>query len=310
MRNRIEYIDIAKGLTMLMVVFVHTNAEVSSNSLFLQQINDFIMSFFMPAFFVYSGMFVKKEKWNEFFAKKGKTLLIPLLFFYLLGYAFSAVIAHVGVMSLHNDFKWTNVFNIFCSKTFSNGALWFLAALFIGLTIVQVSYRISSNFIRYMVLLCFAIIGMTWNVFIPYRMPFYADSGCYSIGFLVAGHLLMKSLKWQVLNRNVKSLLIFAVSFIIVFLLQDNKASMMMATWHGNLFLAWAVGVSGAIMVLAFSALLKDNKLFAYIGKNSIVVLCVHFFLIKPVVIFFGGASYWCLFVPVKLSNGSFWVSD
>lgn len=69
MNPRIEYVDIAKGLTMLMVVFVHTNAEVLSNSLFLQQINNFFMSFFMPAFFVYSGMFVRKETWNGFFVK-------------------------------------------------------------------------------------------------------------------------------------------------------------------------------------------------------------------------------------------------
>lgn len=289
MQSRIEYIDIAKGLTMLMVVFVHTNAEITSNSLLLQQINNFIMSFFMPAFFVYSGMFVKKEKWDDFFVKKGKTLLIPLLFFYFLGYAFSAIVAHAGVMSLHNDFKWTNVFNIFCSKTFSNGALWFLAALFVGLTIVQVCYRINCKFIRYMALLCFAIIGMTWNVFIPYRMPFYADSGCYAVGYLMIGNLLMKSLKVTKFDRNVKSLLIFAISFIIVFLLQDNKASMMMATWHGNLFLSWCVGLCGAIMVLAFSALLKENRFFAYIGKNSIVVLCVHFFFIKPVVRILGG---------------------
>lgn len=289
MNRRIKYVDIAKGLTMLMVVFVHTNAEVRSNSLFLQQINNFIMSFFMPAFFVYSGMFVRKETWNGFFVKKAKTILVPLFFFYLLGYVFSAIIAHIGTLSLHNDFRWTNVFNIFCSKTFSNGALWFLSALFIGLTIVQVCYRIRSNFIRYMVLVLFALIGMTWNTFIPYRLPIYADSGCYSVGYLVLGHMLMKSLKIIKLDRNIKSFIIFGLSFMLVFLLQANKASMMMATWHGNMFLSWVVGFCGAIMVLAFSSLLKDNRLLAYIGKNSIVVLCVHCFFIKPVVKIFGG---------------------
>lgn len=274
---------------MLMVVFVHTNAEVSSNSLFINKINNFITSFFMPVFFVYSGMFVRKETWKEFLVKKSETLLIPLFSFYLLGYVFAAIFSHIGMMRLHNDFLWTNIFNIFCSKTFSIGALWFLAALFVGLTIVQFCYRIGNSSIRFMILLLFALIGMTWNVFMPYRMFFYADSGCYSVGFLVVGHLLMKSLKKTRLDRNVESLLILTVSFIIVFLLQNNKASMMMATWHGNLFLSWVVGVCGAILVLAFSALLKNNKLFAYIGKNSIVVLCVHFFFIKPVVRILGG---------------------
>lgn len=289
MNNRIEYIDIAKGLTMLMVVFVHTNAEVHSDSATLQCVNNFIMAFFMPAFFVYSGMFIKKEKWGDFFVKKSKTLLVPLMFFYLLGYLFSAVVAQVGIVSLHNEFVWTNIFNIFLSKTFSNGSLWFLAALFVGLAIVQACLRISNCVVRYMALGVFAVVGMLWNTLFSCRMPFYADSGCYAMGFLVVGHLLMNVLKAKDLVRDKKTLLVFLMSFLVVFSLQENKSSMMVATWHGNLVLSWVVGICGAIMTLTFSALVKECKFLAYVGKNSIVVLCVHFFFIKPMVKILGG---------------------
>lgn len=291
MNSRIDYIDIAKGLTMLMVVFVHTYAEAQYNSVVLQNVNNFIMAFFMPAFFVYSGMFVRKEKWRDFFAKKSKTLLVPLLFFYLLGYLFSAVVAHVGMMRLHNEFAWTNIFNIFFSKTFSNGALWFLAALLVALTIVQACLRIPNVVFRYMALITFAIIGMSWNTMFQYRLPFYVDSGCYAVGYLLVGHLLIRVLKCNEFVRDKKTSVVFLLTFLVVLSLQENKSSMMVATWHGSPVLSLLVGTCGAIMTLAFSALIQECKFLSFVGKNSIIVLCVHFFFIKPVIKFLGGVK-------------------
>lgn len=284
MNKRLDYIDIAKGACMMMVIYVHSLAEFSSAANgWRYQINDFIMSFFMPAFFFLSGVFVKREAWGTFLKKKCKTLLVPFLVFYVLGFIFSYVASNLPGVSLHNEFSWLNILNVFYSKTFSNGALWFLIALFWALLLYQCVLRVSSPCLQLFLLGFIVVWGYSWETIFGFKLPLYLGSGMAATLFVFLGSLMKVPIKegcW--LARRWMPWSLFLITLILVILLKDNKASMMIVSWHGYLVLAWIVGILGSVMLLAFGAISQNMKTIRYFGENSIVALCVHFFFIKP----------------------------
>lgn len=58
---RIEYIDITRGLAMLLVILGHCNMFIDA------PLNKFILSFHMPLFFFISGIFAKSTSNKELF---------------------------------------------------------------------------------------------------------------------------------------------------------------------------------------------------------------------------------------------------
>ena len=75
--KRIEYIDIAKGLGIILVVIGHCiDGKTFPGT--------WISSFHMPLFFILSGMCFNASRYTSlipFFYKRFKTLFLPLLFF-------------------------------------------------------------------------------------------------------------------------------------------------------------------------------------------------------------------------------------
>lgn len=82
MRNqRIQWIDSAKGFGILLVVYAHL-FEFGTSLIYL---------FHMPLFFILSGITFREESLTDCLIKKGRSLLLPLLYllFCLFHYAFS-----------------------------------------------------------------------------------------------------------------------------------------------------------------------------------------------------------------------------
>ena len=77
--NRIEFIDLAKGICILLVVVGHVGVNIAIPGL---------ESVRMPLYFILSGLFFKSYGGvKNFLIKKINKILIPFLFFYLLGYS-------------------------------------------------------------------------------------------------------------------------------------------------------------------------------------------------------------------------------
>lgn len=86
-KKRIEYIDLAKGVCILLVVFAHIHPDLTRYSWGI-----FFDSFRMPLYFFLSGIFFKRYSGiQEFAIKKINNLIIPLLFFYAFAYLYDAV---------------------------------------------------------------------------------------------------------------------------------------------------------------------------------------------------------------------------
>lgn len=114
--KRILWLDVAKALAMIAVVFSHEFSSIKPLVLLCN-------SFMLPLFFMCSGFCLSPGKYGiaEYFKRKARVLLLP---YFLLGLTVSLL--HVGVNGIDGVLK--NIIN----NLFSWQTLWFLPVLFIA----------------------------------------------------------------------------------------------------------------------------------------------------------------------------------
>jgi len=145
-KGRIEFVDLAKGFCILLVVLHHFQFELDITL----PIDGTYLIFFMPLFYLLSGMFFKTySSWQIFLLRKVNTLLIPFLFFYLttsvllpnfahfvLGALMERSAAGLGLKSLY-AFIWP--------EQYFNNPIWFIWSLFLLNLLFYFFYRISGG---------------------------------------------------------------------------------------------------------------------------------------------------------------------
>lgn len=81
-KERLHYIDVFKGICIMLVVIHHSplalNGGFAPSGTFLWLLNNFIIAFFMPAFFVATGYCSNFSKpFKIFLWQNVKSILIP-----------------------------------------------------------------------------------------------------------------------------------------------------------------------------------------------------------------------------------------
>lgn len=124
--KRIEWIDLAKGMAIFLMVCGHTSIPSS--------LSNWIWSFHMPLFFIVSGMLFSPYNYPsfaDFLKKRCRTLLLPWLVFTVVTVCYSPTESLHLLAGCHNLF-----------------ALWFLPVLFLtelmGFYIVKIRFRGAS----------------------------------------------------------------------------------------------------------------------------------------------------------------------
>ena len=94
MEKRLDYIDVAKGLAIILVVFGHASGQMIGTTFFEEHLRlqwEIIFSFVMPLFFIISGSFQRKRFKSPDFNHKAfviKAVSSTLLPFYSLSLLF------------------------------------------------------------------------------------------------------------------------------------------------------------------------------------------------------------------------------
>ena len=200
-KSRIEFIDLAKGFCILIVVFFHISRALEVS----YPLDELTSKIRMPLYYILSGLFFKEyENFGGFLKRKTNKLIIPFLFAYIcisspymfykdysLGLPLSSIANHILLGVYH--------------KNFINMVIWFLLSLFITsiffYLIVIVSKRFGERKVMMLILLSLAI-GFV-GVLLAYsrtRLPLYLDTSLtatplYSLGYILNKHsnILRKS---------------------------------------------------------------------------------------------------------------------
>lgn len=291
MSKRVEYIDVAKGIGILLVVLGHNKLTSSDYPLLLQ----IIYSFHMPLFFLLSGVFFKPDYgfW-ELAKRRFRTLLLPfittLLFLYLGSGFFS-------------NMSWDIIIRRLAKATYAGVTtldwvpLWFLPHLFL---VVMFSYlfikliydRLPALWMRLLLLLALLGIGVYFIAafrdfdltllgrhFKIWGLPWSADILPITAAFFVLGYELFRTVPeetfsrwWLLLGATV---LFFGLNLAFPYVLNFY------ARRYDSFIVVTIEALAGITMTLCISKWLEMHRgplftAFQYLGNASIIILLFH----------------------------------
>lgn len=181
--NRIESVDILKGIAILTVVIGHSG--------FGSYISKYLASFHMQVFFLLSGLLYRPKKYQCFgdlFKRKARTILVPYCFFAAITIVLCAI---VSVVTHSNPYDFPNCLLglIWSNRSIFpvTGGIWFLQCLFWVEIVFWLIESHTSSKILFGTILLFAILAYVQSQSSIY-LPFAMDSALGAIVFYAIGY--------------------------------------------------------------------------------------------------------------------------
>lgn len=281
--NRIEWIDAAKGIAIILVVINHTH----NPNPFLAKI---ISSFHLPLFFIISGYLFNSEKYITNFVALVKNRFSRLLVPYFI---WSCIYCSIIIIFSHPSFsKVTNI--LFMSVLYgtgtnpgthvphniiSIGSLWFLPCLFCSEIIfwflLKSTINLKSSY-KNLFFGLFAYIGafigakiffLPWSLDIALLVPIFLFCGYKA----KQNNLLIKNINWKF---SILLLILWGIDILQGGISINNRE-------YHNLLFSISGAMAASILILNLVHLLSTKyksfcKIFSYIGAQSMLILCVH----------------------------------
>lgn len=269
--SRIEWIDLAKGFCIILVVLYHVSKMLGvTYPLWVQ-----LSAFRMPLYFILSGLFFKQyEGFVGFLKRKTNKLLIPFLFFLVISSVLPyAMLTHQFSLPVLIEEREV-VYNL---------PIWFLLCLFeINIIFYLIQWGANSlckngrTAVVIVVSLALGVLGLFLG-FSRINLPLYLDTALSALPFFAFGWWLNRKTNFLRIPSRRSDLWIIAAGVAIVGFLAVP------VSWLYNLFtlqgicFAYLCGVSGTIMILLIAKFIKRLPLISFWGRYSIMILCTHF---------------------------------
>lgn len=260
--TRIEWIDIAKGIAIFLMVCGHTGIP--------QNISRFIWSFHMPLFFIISGFLFDSEKYFDIrtlIRKRIKTLVIPYITFSIIAFIGLYPLDLAGFEELYKGWK--------------GYALWFIPVLFMTEILFNRIYvglnkiEIKNNYVLETTVLICSAIGYILSLcdihyFFKFEVIFFSIF-FYGTGFVFKQFLLNIGLKqkWWILS-------LISQIIIVQFIPPIDMAANQYGWYLPNLLIAlW--GTINIILVakhmLSWESSNIIKRLLIWAGKNTLIIM-------------------------------------
>lgn len=283
--DRIEYIDIAKGLGILLVIIGHIIWGDNYKMPGYETICNFIYSFHMPLFFVISGLCIKesKELTKETFLKMIRAYLFPYAVWTLIYMAvFTALELPTGQKGLL-IYQLAHAISI-CGLA----PLWFLLALFIAESfVIRFKNLISTKSAACAALILCAAVSITlsfWYESVKDGMDLFLKNwlmGLFRIFpttfFIIAGYksrnILKKIIKIKSGIRIVMIVLMSAIQVLLCYFFNEGIDVQLFQL--GNQWLYFIKALNGTAILLMVSGMIH-SKLLSHIGRHSKELMILH----------------------------------
>lgn len=278
-KKHIDYIDLAKGLCILLVVFFHVYNECTrdctpnATTIFVSNV---LSSFRMPFYFFLSGLFYKQyEGKHTFIIKKINKLMIPFLFMFLI----TVVLWNVLEQYRHPEYDTMTTLNsILCLRP--NFPIWFLLCLFeLNILYLAIQKLVNNKYITGGVILLLCTCGF----FLPkigVAFPLYFGTALTCLPFFAGGHAVRQYT--NILTRpfgkqDARLCLLLIVTFLCCSFLFGGEVGWMGNVYNCSIFYIIFAGFAGTFAMLLISKYFNGLPVVTYIGRYSIVVLCTHY---------------------------------
>ena len=281
--KRINYIDMAKGIGILLVVFGHSSFPTP-------EANQWISSFHMPLFFLLSGMLLShtdahEKPFGTTIKKKARTILIPYLCFSIFSIIFSAILDTATFAAyLPNALLQTVVL-------YGISVLWFLPSLFFGEAVFLFIRKHTSLPVTALLSLFVCLISVL--VVNTYHYHYLIDFDSYlsllgaylisvfvragmAVAFLALGyfsHHLFFQKEHKPITYAALACLFLALNLYLAF--KNEAVDLNNMVFH-DYRLYFPAAYCGGMFVICLCAALPAWKPLMVIGKESLIIMATH----------------------------------
>ena len=301
-KERIGWLDTARGIAMLLVLLGHILEHVPCTAEG-QLVHDLIYSFHMSLFFILSGMLFRasegesgrsgsRTSFLRFVMRKARTILLPYAVFCFLMTLWD--VFHDRYLPFSSLAETLRI--LFLMRPTAFQWYWFLPAMFTA----QCLFYLLIKYVRrwpVRLLLCLLLGGcglLLSKSPVSYWLPLHLDIALFSLIFLYAGFsartclaVLRRKLSGplfrRILSRRgllIMSLFVFSVSnFIFLFVLKEY------AQYYYNLdvrclplFAATSLSGSAIVILLSKIPFLARSRVLRWYGRNSLSCFGLHYF--------------------------------
>lgn len=276
-QERIEWIDIAKGIGILLVIMGHTFQLGMVTPLY---------AFHMPLFFFLSGLLINREKMGDFGKftwKKMYQLLKPWLIVMCICFGVCLCIPewymNLTIPNLLGDLYTAN------TNTIQNSSIWYLPCYFWALMIFYLFNKMYNGSIMSKII--FVVYAFTLLFFqeilslfpLPYgRLPLKLDSALLAVVFIGLAvwnrdYIFVVVRKY---NGFKKCLFVTLIAAIVCF--ANGWANMNSLDFGRIRLLYYPIALIGILSVclvssfISFNKYVKIRKILSFYGKNSMVI--------------------------------------
>lgn len=302
MERRFDYVDIAKGIGIMLVVMGHIEYAYVP----------FCGSVHIPLFFILSGYLYDIDKpqnrtYGELTGKRVKRLLIPYFIYNIVlyvKYLLKLVLSHTFTLKLGLQgflgfvyssalfYKNVPAEENFEGFVFGNGPLWFLTAMAVSSIVLYfiIYYVLKHQYNLKKIIASAVVLCITSYVlcrFLPVYLPWSTEMALLGTVFMLIGVCLRK---YQVVERTMKMYWFPVVCVLLFAVLHHINGTANMALQDYGRFMAvyLVLGVLGTLVVLWISLWLARcsvlNRAFSYVGQNTLIILAFHMTIISLMV--------------------------
>lgn len=280
--NRLKYLDIARGIGLLLVIISHSCG-----------LSPYLINYYIPLFFVVSGYIYKDGRgYGENIGRKAKRLLIPYFGYSAVLLAFYAVTGRtlqetkdsaLGVLYSRYCLYDTTMYedNVYLF-TVANGAMWYLTAFFVASLVYHLVIDKCLASRKFLGGCAVVLLAVTMALAeLPVLLPWSIDIACVGALFMIVGTLLGRAeffeKKWN--------LPLVAGTFVVYILLSTINPGINMSIreygTYGFLSVPFfiLIGISGSMLCIWLGKLIQNNivgSVMGYIGQNTIILLAFH----------------------------------
>ena len=271
-RRRIDALDIAKGIGMLLVVLGHSEPP--------KLLRYAIFAFHMPLFFMVSGMVYRKKR------RAAVADLIHLILPYVATVAvvllFQLLRTRAGMTNYYASTRALLKSAWFGSGTDHEGIrligeIWFLVALFWSRRLMDGLFCLDKLWARALCAAVLAGLGMAL-VNSEKWYPMSMDVALFGAGFMLVGWLIAN--RTDLLTDEDKLWPVLLACALVYWVGCTRSRLTMSGRRYGDLWIALPTAVAGSLGTVSLSRLLEKVKpikaFLAFIGRHSLLFLCIH----------------------------------
>lgn len=280
MKTRIQWIDIAKGLGIVLVIIGHSGAP--------DIIRKYIYGFHMPLFFIISGYLYntpKNGRLKELIIKKSRCYLMP---YFILCTINLALNIFCESLSIRGNELWLStakhILGILIGVSTNNlmpncTPLWFLPCIFLSTLYLYFLLTFKKKPVQILMCLCgLCIVSLLRFINAP-QLPWHFDTAIMGSILMLIGH----EIKYRKLltDNKLKPLyvcLLFIVGIIFISINISIKKIDMNNNIYGDFAFMFCGSISISYVFMWICSHIKECAIISFIGRGTIIVMGFNYF--------------------------------